>query len=363
MALLSPRTVPWQPSQLGGIPVERADGLVLQCEQGEDVWASRGYSIYRSSGGGAFRRVASLRPPFGEAWGGYLGVLRRRFGYQELVEVAPLSEGALVAFGGGWAHHVDLDTGRVSRTHQLRYFGRGKGRGLMAFGLTSDVHGSVYYGEYPRSGQTTIRVWRSDDAGRTWDVAVELEPGFVRHIHAVQWDPYADAMWIATGDGDAESRIGYTNGSDAITWIGEGSQEWRSCSLLFFPDSVVWPMDSDDEPNFVLRWDRATGAVTKGTHLPHVSYYAHEVDERTGLVGLCDREAAVWVTGTDGRAVPWLRWELPERRTPVPPGVRLARGSSTAAVVHVNPLRTRTDEAAIYRIARERLPSPAEAVA
>ena len=89
-----------------------------------------------------------MRPRLGRAWGGYLASLRSRFGYQELVELVPLGDERLVVFAAGDVHVLIYGRERVERTHRLRYFGPGKGRGLMAFGLTRDQTGAIYFGEY-----------------------------------------------------------------------------------------------------------------------------------------------------------------------------------------------------------------------
>src|SRR5579871_6821633 len=96
----TPSRVAWQPAPLPGCPGERAEGLVLQQQDGDTVWASEGYEIYRSDGG-PFVRIAGVRPPMGEAWGGYFRFLRKLYGYQELMEVVPLKGDLLLVFAGG----------------------------------------------------------------------------------------------------------------------------------------------------------------------------------------------------------------------------------------------------------------------
>ena len=108
----TPRRVRWHEVDHQGIAAQVAPGLVLQHDDGSSVWASLGYSIYRSDCGGDFRRVARIRPPFGEAWGGYLRSLRHLFGYQELIELWPLDDERLLVFAGGWVHLLDLPGGR-----------------------------------------------------------------------------------------------------------------------------------------------------------------------------------------------------------------------------------------------------------
>jgi len=358
----TPAEVAWEAATLQGIAAERAPGLVLQYETDRDVWASEGYSIYRSRDGGAFERVFTLRPRLGEAWAGYARTLRRWFGYQELVELLPLDEGHLVVFGGGDVYRVDLASARQERVHTLRYFGRGKGRGVMPHGLTLDPDGNVYYGEYPThpdGAPGTIRVWRATEGATHWEVAFEFGPGEVRHIHGVQWDPYGEAIWIGTGDRDSGSRIGFSRDrASHFEWVGTGSQLYRACSLLFFPEDVVWATDADLEPARVGRWSRGAASVEAlEEEVPAPTFYAQALDDRNGVIGLAERDASLWRLGRDGRLVRLFRWTMPVPARPGPhPSVRLARvppaRPTARPFVLVNPLRTVEDEATIWRLPR-----------
>ena len=102
---------------------------MLQQEKPGVVWASQGFSLYRSQGGGPFEKVFTIVPRFGEAWAGYLRTLRRLFGYQELVELLPIRPNLLVVFAGGDIYRVDLARGEQERVQRLRYFGRGRAPG------------------------------------------------------------------------------------------------------------------------------------------------------------------------------------------------------------------------------------------
>lgn len=360
----TPSKISWREGVHQGFKVKLADGLVLQHDDGETVWASRGYSIYRSDKGSDFHKVARVRPPIGEPYGGYLSALRRMFGYQELMELLPLDKDKLLVFSGGYANVVHLGTNTTKRTLKLRYFGRGKGRGMMAFGLCEDQEGSLYFAEYvTESGERPTGVWKSSDSGLTWSIVYEFAPGAIRHIHAVQCDPEDGAIWIGTGDRDEHCFIGRsTDGGQTFEWIGQGKQIHRTCSFVFFSGAVLWPMDADFEQNYVLRWIRSgqlgAGEVTTGAQLPDASYYASRISDHAALVGVAQSAAQVWVVSAEAEAEKWLEWEVPAtppKRGPSP-GVRLARGENHSGPIHVNPLRTNQHEAVIYRIERNQLP-------
>lgn len=362
----TPRVVQWRPAEHEGMSVAIAHGLVLQHDDGASVWASRGYSIYRSEGAGPFRRVARVRPASGEPWGGYLRTLRRVFGYQELLELWPLDDRRLLVLAGGHVHVLDLERGRARRTHELRWFGRGKGRGLMAFGLHRAADGALYFAEYvTESGDRPTGIWRSLDDGESWQLAFEFEPGQVRHIHAVHEDPTDGAVWIGSGDRDEHCFVGRsTDRASSFEWVGHGAQIHRTCAFVAFEDVVLWSTDADFEQNHVVRWHRDTGEVTVDAELPDVTYYACRIDDERALLGLAQGVAQVWVARRDGTATRWLEWPVPgvpPKRGPSP-GVRLARGENhSGSHLHVNPLRTSSHEAAIFKLRRSLLPGFGEA--
>lgn len=103
--------------------------------------------------------------------------------------------------------------------------------------------GTLYLGEYPL-GDDVPRVLSSTDYGRTWTTTLEL-PG-VRHVHAVQRDPFDDDVWLTTGDEDDECYVGRldeTSGETGFEPVGGGSQDWRAVELAFTPEAVLWGVD------------------------------------------------------------------------------------------------------------------------
>lgn len=337
---------------------------MLQHDDGHTVWATRGYAVYRSRGGGAFERVFRVRPELGKAWAGQLATLRSRFGYQELVELLPLGDERLVVFAAGGVHRVDLSARAIEQTHRLRYFGPGKGRGLMAFGLTGDSTGAIYYGEYTtEAGEHPISIWKSSDEGRSWQVAFEFPTGTVRHVHAVQCDPHDGAIWVGTGDRDEQCYVGVSHdGAATFRWIAQGTQQCRTCGFVFFPDVVLWGMDAGFEANRLISLQRENGTLAADEHLPDATYYHRKLDESRALLGLAQDIAEVWVANVEGAACRWLGWSVPPRASRGPASaVRLARGNPEGTpdgFVHVNPIRTVEHEAAIFRIPKSAVPDP-----
>ena len=183
--LRTPRSVSWRQTTIDGLSAAFADDLVLQHDDGHTVWATRGFAIYRSRDGNAFERAGSVRPRLGRAWGGYLASLRSHFGYQELVEAAAVRERTRSGIRGGRCPVLDLRARVSERTHRLRYFGPGKGRGLMAFGwLATRRERSTSGSTPPNAASIAVCIWKSSDEAGPGTLAFEFPAGTVRaHPH------------------------------------------------------------------------------------------------------------------------------------------------------------------------------------
>lgn len=142
--------------------------------------------------------------------------------------------------------------------------------------------GTVYLGEYPQDSNATPRILRSTDAGREWSTVVELPD--VRHVHAIQRDPYTDDLWVTTGDRDAESRINRLRSDGELDVVGGGSQRWRAVELAFTPDAVLWGMDCGyADAKWIFRLDRddvdaEVSTPTAVCRVPSAVYYSTQLD-------------------------------------------------------------------------------------
>jgi len=248
--------------------------------------------------------------------------------------------------------------------------------------------GSVYLGEYPLDPRTAPRLLRSDDGGRTWSTFLELPD--VRHVHAVQVDPYTGDLWVTTGDTDPACRLlRLRDGS--LEPVGGGSQRWRAVQLAFTPDAVLWGMDCIYAPsNDVLRLDRdaldrADPQPTVVGSLPSSVYYAETVAVDDEHLVVCSTAAEIgsdstaagrrsrsvdralvvasssatghsaWATiGSYRRRSPPITWANPGGRLPVP-GAYVFLAADDERGLFVNPYNTAVDDGAIIRITTERL--------
>ncbi|MEZ5934990.1 MAG: hypothetical protein R3F54_24270 [Alphaproteobacteria bacterium] len=356
--LRTPNAVVWQPTAEAGRGLEHAHGLVLQEAKDGVLWASDGFSIYRSEGDRGFLKVHAVTPPLDLSWIAYSRTLRRLLGFEEAIEVFSISPSVLLVFVGGEIQRVDLETGSTEVVHRLRYFGKGEGRGVMPFGITVDGEGRVYYGEYVTrhlvEGET-VALYRSDDGGRSFEIVYEFQPLVVRHIHAVQWDPYADVLWMGTGDGDEQSRVGFSKDhGETFLWVGQDSQDFRTVNFAFSETHVDWLSDTVEPAARALRWQRANwGIETSPEALPGHGHYLQPIGDGYSVGTTAEEAVSLWLVGPELGLNKIMEWPLGEPGRGAFPTVRLARGQpETDDWLYFSPLRVRDGEPAIYRLRR-----------
>lgn len=125
-------------------------------------------------------------------------------------------------------------------------------RGVLPRGLCYH-DGTIYLGEYVFDESRSPRVFASDDLGDSWRTELALDG--VRHVHAVQRDPYTGDVWIATGDRDSESKIARLVEGE-LEILGTGSQLWRAVELVFTPNYLLWGTDCPYQDNHMVRVSR-----------------------------------------------------------------------------------------------------------
>ena len=139
----------------------------------------------------------------------------------------------------------------------------------MRFGATAPSNDCIYIAEYFSNAERDIvRLLAVSKDGQVRN-AYEFPRHAIRHIHLVQYDPFADSLWVATGDYGRECRILQSEGDfETLRLVGSGDQSWRATCLLFARDAVYWGMDSPTERAFIVRWDRLPGKREFVAELP-----------------------------------------------------------------------------------------------
>jgi len=134
----------------------------------------------------------------------------------------------------------------------------------------------VLWGEYfSNRERREIRLYVSDDMGRTFEVAHVFQPGEIRHLHNIYYDRSSDHYWILAGDHGDEPGIGRLNGDlTAFEWLVKGKQIHRAVCVFDLGDHLVYGTDTEKEPNAIIRLHKATGRVERIAETPGSSLYA-----------------------------------------------------------------------------------------
>ena len=173
----------------------------------------------------------------------------------------PLPNGNLFVVALKRAMYVNRHSGEVETVFRLPL---GKKPGHR--GVCIDDSGAVFVGEYVRNlkRRHPINVYRIPRGARSLESCYTFTRGDVRHVHFVQWDPFAKCLWMGTGDKNSECRMYRSNDSgNAWELIGGGSQQWRAVGLAFRSDAIYWGTDagSVSNRNYVMRLDRQSCVV------------------------------------------------------------------------------------------------------
>jgi hypothetical protein len=249
---MQPRHIQLQPIELdGGLAPLGAPGLLARrMEQDGTVWATRGFALYRRPPGEkSFHFETRLPCPWNATALLHSASLRSYLRRHDVAQPFWLASGSLLVSAGGWLWRRSSHERRFRRVFQLRFWGRGIGRGILDNGLVQLRSGRILFGEYFRNpGRVPVHVYASDDDAQSWRVIHEFPAGRIRHIHAVIEDPYGGGVWLCTGDLDHESFLAHSsNGGDRFDIVGGGSQTWRACCVLFTPEYVYWGADTSKD--------------------------------------------------------------------------------------------------------------------
>jgi hypothetical protein len=249
-------------------------GIQVHWNCNGNLWASRGRDIITSSDNGeSWDQVTRLPTRPADRWLGAVEPARRLLRL-DIRSYLQLNTHEFMVFRNG-----EIFLGRHGDTQPTCIGHIRRGKGPLPQGACVDDNGNCYYGEYWRNPQhedVNIYTWRRDAAG--WQLFYSFAPGAIRHIHAIQFDPFSRNIWIATGDQDSEANIGYFETSSSppqMTRIASGGQMARAVSLLFTREYVYWGSDrTDGDANYVYRWSRSTKHIEQIARVGGPVYYS-----------------------------------------------------------------------------------------
>ena len=265
---IGPQRIKLKPSIAFGIDCMRARDLIIQEFDGNgNLWATRGFIIYcLKKGGKEFVRVARVPSGSFTFWFNNYRVIRKFTLRSECVEMTVNEEGKITAFASGLIWFSAGLGGKFQKIKKLDHFGMKIGRGIMSTGLLQANKNEFFFGEYFNNPErTNIKIFGFNNISKSWVTSYEFNPGQIRHVHALQRDPYTDRLWVCVGDEDSEPMIGWSDDNyRSINPIGHGSQIWRTCQLVFTEDAVLWGTDTGSEDLAgIYRWDKKSSELKK----------------------------------------------------------------------------------------------------
>jgi len=287
---------------------------------GDTLWASRQYQILKSHDAGRTWQTVARIPVRGvPAFCGLIEPLRRllRLGIRSYLQVDLRS---FLVFSGGrifYWHEGLLAPILVGRVRH--------GVGPLPQGCCQDELGVCYYGEYwGNKVREEVRIYSWRPGQGMWHVFYCFPAGRIRHIHAVQFDPFSGKIWVATGDNDRECMIGYFEShtdAPSLVVVASGSQMARAVSLIFTQNYVYWGSDAGkdtrEETNHIYRWSRKNGQIEQVASVGGPVYYS-TMDNRgrlfvstavEGSPSEPDRFARVWMSEDGTKWQEIGRWE------------------------------------------------------
>jgi hypothetical protein len=200
--------------------------------------------------------------------------------------IHPLHDGTLLADVSTSSGHAIARSadGGASWTQVLRL---GAYRSLTPHSF-AELDGASYFLEYQvfTARDTTIRLWRSLDAGRTWTVRASFQGH--RHGHGIIPDPVRHALWAFFGDTDSQSGV-YRSIDAGASWtaVVAHSQDGDVVDATVLADgSLLCGQDvSYLPPRPQIARIGFDGAVTAYQTLPSASYSTHAIRAGGYVVG------------------------------------------------------------------------------
>lgn len=238
-----------------GAPVA---GRALFVDHDGTLFAARGYRIQRSADAGVtWVDDGHLSE---STWKGVAARSRlaARLLRRQVVALTVLDDGTRVAVGREGIFRAGRGESRFEPTFRVE-------RGSRPLHLAVDRRNGgerILFGEYGELGGEEVRVYASDDGGRTFAVAFAFPRGEIRHVHNLI--PDGDRIWVLCGDYGAQAGIGsLSNDCARFEWLRRGEQSYRAVGALLSREALTYGTDSDRERNFIVRLEKATGRLTR----------------------------------------------------------------------------------------------------
>jgi hypothetical protein len=287
---IGPNEIPLESVIVLNVKGYRASDLVVhRMDKDGCILATRGFNVYRlCMNSNKFEWQYHIPTGLSAYWILNFKILRYLVNSFECNLILPIEDKACI-FSGEKIWHYDGNA--FMATINLPNAGVGSGGGIFPNGLDLLPDGSILFGEYfGNKNRIPVRLLSSMDSGRSWFTSHEFSAGSIRHIHAVQYDPYSHKTWILTGDLDHECLIAWTLDGKSFTPIGQGEQKWRATQLAFTEQYIYWGADTGmSEASGIYRYDRTSQTVKKLAQVDGCVFYATRLADGS-IIMSTDRE-------------------------------------------------------------------------
>ncbi|MBN2562302.1 MAG: hypothetical protein JXQ75_15360 [Phycisphaerae bacterium] len=248
-------------------------GRALHARPDGTLYVGRKFDIYRSNDDGrTWTFVASMPRSFGRRLA-EASRLACRLLRHEVKALAALSDGTHVACNRQWVYYARPG----DRLMCPSAVDEQDGRLFPSMTITVGPEDRVIWGEYnSKTGHNLpMRLYVSDDRGRSYQVAHVFDGGSILHVHNLFYDERLRHYWVFTGDHDHEPGIGCLSADlKHFEWVCRGDQRYRAVEVFDFGDHLIYGMDTEMEANAVVRFDKATGRVERLQELDGGCIYA-----------------------------------------------------------------------------------------
>ncbi|MBX3395726.1 MAG: hypothetical protein KF841_10195 [Phycisphaerae bacterium] len=277
-------------------------GRILSVSRGGDVYVSRGYRIYRSTDNGRSWQLRCAMPQSALRRLASCSRLASRLLRHEVKAIGVTTDDTIIASNREFVYYAasgdpDMIPARIEDGGQ---------RLAPPMTITVGPNDRVLWGEY--NSRTAhglpVRLFVSDDQGRSYRIARVFEGGSILHLHNLQFDERLRCYWVLAGDHNHEPGIGrLSEDLRDFDWIAKGEQRFRAVQVFDFGDTLVYGTDTEREKNAVIRFEKATARVERLQELDGSciygarfgGVYALSTSIEVSSVNL-SREAGLWIS-------------------------------------------------------------------
>ncbi len=284
---------------------QRSVGRAVAVMKDGTIYSGRGYRLYRSTDDGTSWQFTTTMPT--TLLRSVASVLRlgARLLRQEVRALGVLSDGSLVAANREWVYFGRPNERMMSRAQ----VDEGAQRLFPPMCMSVGPADRVLWGEYDSrtAHGKPVRLYVSDDRGRSYQVARVFEGESILHVHNLLFDTALGKYWLLAGDHNHEPGIGLLSEDlKHFDWVVKGQQIHRAVEVFDFGDRLIYGMDTEKEANWIVSLEKASGRIEKIQAIEGSCIYATRFGKHYTLTTTVEpsainhsRKATMW-TSTDG---------------------------------------------------------------